>query len=383
MTEQVAQNRTSTQSAEAAPAAPIPITILTGFLGAGKTTLLNRILHGDHGLRIAVLVNDFGAVNIDSQLIVGVEEDTISLANGCICCTIRDDLIAATRKLVAREIPPEYILVETSGVSDPAGVARSFLVLGETVRVDGIVTVVDTEQIQGLEGQSMFLAMEQIGIADIVMLNKVDLVDEEKLLEMRTWIRRMVPGARVLETVHAEAPLALLLGVGHYMPERLAARRTLDIHVHPEPGASTSVDAPGDGAGELSENAPLVAEHAHHDHSLVFSTWTYVSPHALDVALVQRAVDRLPLGIYRAKGFLRLVEPVDRPGILQMVGRRARITAGEPWGEREPHTQLVFIGEQGAIDPQELARRFDACRPGKSSRLRNWLEDVVDWVRHA
>lgn len=359
---------------------PIPITILTGFLGAGKTTLLNRILHGDHGLRIAVLVNDFGAVNIDSQLVVGVEEDTISLANGCICCTIRDDLIAATRKLIERAIPPEYILVETSGVSDPASVARSFLILNEFVRVDSILTVVDTEQIQDLEGQSMFLAMEQIGIADIVMLNKIDLVPQAKREEIRRWIRRMVPGARLLETVHAQAPLPLLLGVGHYMPERLLRRDELDIHVH---GATASDVHTEHGQSESGARENTGQTEGQADHGLIFSTWAYLSPHALDVEQVQRVVDRLPPAIYRAKGILHLAEPADRPGVLQMVGRRARITAGEPWGKRPRQTQLVFIGEQGAIDPAELERRFDACRPGQRSVVRNWLEDVIDWVRHA
>jgi len=106
---------------------PVPVTILSGFLGAGKTTMVNHILHGDHGLKIAVLVNDFGAINIDAQLVVGVEGDAVNLSNGCICCTIRGDLLKETLKLLRREDPPEYLIVETSGVSDPVAVANTFL----------------------------------------------------------------------------------------------------------------------------------------------------------------------------------------------------------------------------------------------------------------
>jgi G3E family GTPase len=197
----------------------------------------------------------------------------------------------------------------------------------------------------------------------------------------------MVPGARLLETVQAQAPLPLLLGVSHYAwptpnrnqdqtrVDRISARDVLDIRVHAETGIVPAEDT-------IAEHT-TVEEHCHHNHSLVFSTWTYLSAAPLDVELVQRAVDRLPSRIYRAKGILHLADPADRPGILQMVGRRARITAGEPWDARPRQTQLVFIGEEGAIDAHELQQRFDACRPGHSSRLRNWLEDAIDWVRKA
>lgn len=168
------------------------MTIITGFLGSGKTTLLNRILHADHGLRVAVLVNDFGAINIDTQLVVGVEEDTISLANGCICCTIRGDLLKATFDLLQRPEPPEYILVETSGVSDPLEVALTFRAI-QRVQIDSILTVMDAEQILSLDQRYAALAIYQVGMADIVILNKVDLVDGAQLQAVRDYIRRIVP----------------------------------------------------------------------------------------------------------------------------------------------------------------------------------------------
>src|SRR6266566_1031443 len=129
----------------------IPVTILTGFLGAGKTTLLNRILTGEHGLRVAVLVNDFGSTNIDAELVVGVESggDLISLANGCVCCNIRDDLLAAVHQVIARPERPEYILLEASGVAEPSGIAMTFAAAGvrERIRLDSIMCVVDAEQV--------------------------------------------------------------------------------------------------------------------------------------------------------------------------------------------------------------------------------------------
>jgi len=250
---------------------PIPVTILTGFLGAGKTSLLNHILHADHGLRVAVLVNDFGAINIDTQLVVGVEGETVSLANGCICCTIRDDLMVALLKLMARPDRPEYILIETSGVSDPAAVALTFLMpqLRPLIHVDSILTVIDAEQVRGLEGQNAVLALYQIGAADIVIINKVDLVSADELQAVRDWVRQISPQARLLETTHGRAPLELILGVGSYTPERLAQRSTRDVHVH-------EVHGEHDEAHEHNHDHHHAHDHQH-DHSLVFNTWNFTS----------------------------------------------------------------------------------------------------------
>ena len=167
----------------------IPVTILTGFLGAGKTTLLNRILTGNHGLRVAVLVNDFGSINVDADLVVGLEDDVMSLANGCVCCSIRDDLIETVEAVLARPEKPEYIVLEASGVSDPSSIAMTFTDqrFRDMIRLDSIMCLVDAEQLFAAPEQ-MELKLRQIAFSDMVILNKVDLVDRATVQKVHDWL---------------------------------------------------------------------------------------------------------------------------------------------------------------------------------------------------
>ncbi|MYC24091.1 MAG: GTP-binding protein [Caldilineaceae bacterium SB0662_bin_25] len=349
---------------------PIPVTIITGFLGSGKTTLLNRILHAEHGLRVAVLVNDFGAINIDTQLVVGMEEDTISLANGCICCTIRGDFLKATRDLIQRPQPPEYILVETSGVSDPLEVAQTFRAI-QRVQIDSILTVMDAEQILSLDKRHEVLSIHQIGMADIVILNKIDLVNEVQLQSVRDFIRQIVPQARIIETTHADVPLELLLNVGQFEIERLASRQPHDIHVHAE--------------DEEHEHEDSEHHHQHTDHTLVFSTWSWRSSQPVSFRALQRMVNRLPETIYRAKGIFFLDDAADQKGVLHVVGRRASLTLTQDgWENAAPHSQLVVIGAEGSVDGDDLNQRMESCLAVNAPKSeREYItRTVIEWLRH-
>ena len=317
---------------------PIPVTLLTGFLGAGKTTLLNRILNGEHGLRVGVLVNDFGAINIDAELVDGMEENTISLTNGCVCCEIRDDLVNSLEQLLTRADTVDYVILEASGVADPEGIVMTFLDhrYEKLLRLDSITCIIDAEAVfaDGDNEAVNMLKLRQIGFADLVVLNKVDRVGPEHVEVIKEWIDHHIHRIRIIEATQCDVPLEILLAVGRFDPTHAMSHQS------------------GDDAHEHG--------HAHRAASSLFDTWSYESDRPFSIEALREMVRReLPASIYRCKGIVFTSEFPEKRYALQVVGRRVEIMELDDWGERTPRNQLVAIG--ASFDTEELSSKFDAC----------------------
>jgi G3E family GTPase len=304
-----------------------------GFLGSGKTSLLNHILNKARDKRIAVLVNDFGEINVDAKLIVSIEGETVSLANGCICCTIRDDLLIEVEKLLATENPPEHIVIETSGVSKPLAVAETFMNPSVQSFVDvRIIAVLDADTAHDEQAEYSDLAIDHIRYTDLVVINKTDLVTPPQLAALKQRVEAIAARSRIWETTFGEVPLDLIFD--DQMSEAMAGLR--------------------------ERNKPTTP-HKEHDHSEEFATWTFRSQLKWSFNALQRAVEQLPLGIFRAKGIVRLDLETDDYGILQVTGRRGWLKLVEPESDKDKAitTELVFIGKPGSVSNDDLKVHFE------------------------
>ena len=294
-------------SVRAAPRS-LPLTVIGGFLGAGKTTLLNRLLVAPHGRRLAVLVNDFGRINIDASLVQSRTPDMIALTNGCACCTVSGDLTRALLDLSQREQPPEAIVLETSGIADPRGLAQVAL-SNPALRLDGIVTVIDAQTLVDHADDDQYGALfrTQVDAADMVVLAKRDLVTPQELQAARDWIGTRVPGAGLIEAEHGDVPAELLLGI----------------------------------ASNRAVHGALFAP----DHASAFCTVTIELEDAIDEGALLARVDAVAGGVLRAKGIVRLARSPDERTIFQRVGRRHTLVADGSWksGDR---SRVVVIARR-------------------------------------
>ncbi|OJF89768.1 CobW family GTP-binding protein [Pararhizobium antarcticum] len=316
---------------------PTPVTVLTGYLGAGKTTLLNRILTEPHGKKFAVIVNEFGEVGIDNDLIVEADEDVFEMNNGCICCTVRGDLIRIIEGLMRRPGRFDGILIETTGLADPAPVAQTFFVdedVRAKTRLDSIITVVDGKHLLA-EIDRAHEAQEQLAFADTIILNKIDLVDAAEIASVEARIRRINPTASIIRSQRCDIDIAGLL-------DRKAF--DLDRILEVEPGF-------------------LEEEHAH-EHDDHITSFSLVERQPMDAGKfldwLQATVQAFGTDMLRMKGIISFANDDDR-FVVQAVHMLLEGDHQRPWKDNEDRlTRLVFIGRD--LPRDIISDGFSRCR---------------------
>ncbi len=312
-------------------AGALPVTVLGGYLGAGKTTLLNRLLRAPHGRRLAVLVNDFGEINIDAALVARRDGETVSLANGCVCCSIGDDLGTTLFGLASRSDRPDHIVIEGSGVADPARIA-TYAACHPDLVLDGIIVVADPQTVRRRASDKYVgdVVLQQLRAADLVILSRTDVASPEVVREATGWLSTVAPRTRVQPA--------------------------------PGPDRAASLLVIGADGGEAGDGTPAREAAAH---GIDFATWRFSAHRPIDGKALRRALDDLPAWILRSKGVLSLLGDPSRRHVLQGIGRRWSLSPvvldEEPL--RSTRSEVIVIGLAQDMDPAVLERLFDDVAP--------------------
>jgi G3E family GTPase len=304
---------------------PVPILLVAGFLGAGKTTVVNHLLAHAEGRRIAAVVNDFGAINIDAELIVGASDGVVSLSNGCICCSLEGDLLRTLATLLRRDPRPEFIVIETSGVADPSDIVRNLMdpIIWKEAPLETVLCVVDATTPPSALNEA--LRRSQLRSADVVALSKVDLVDEAASAKLRDTLRMLHPAAVLVDALHGKIPAALL-----FPP---------DVDRVPTPR-------------DPGPRRPAADR---------FETLSWTSERAVSLPRLQQAIGRLAPKLARAKGLFETVEQPGRLTVFQLAGGRATLAPGGALAAGAPRTRIVFIAEIGVLSIAEIDGIMEAC----------------------
>jgi G3E family GTPase len=303
----------------------VPILLVAGFLGAGKTTLVNHLLAHAGGRRIAAIVNDFGAVNIDAELIAGAADGVVSLANGCICCTLEGDLLRTLASLLRRDPRPEFIVIETSGLADPNDIVRNLMdpMIWQEAPLETVLCVVDaTEPVARLDDA---LVRAQLRAADVVALSKVDLVDEAARAAMRDAVKAVRATAVVVDAVNGQVAAELLFPI--------------DLDRVPVPR-------------DVAPRTPAIDR---------FETLSWTSERPVSLPRLQAAIGRLAPKLARAKGLFETIEQPGRLMVFQLAGGRATLAPGGAPACGVPRARIVFIAEMGALSHAEIERIMNGC----------------------